>query len=541
MLRSSERQVPVSHPIDPLTSEFDAASEPRRDGSSSPSMQSNGSQGSFRLMDVPDDLPDSVLADRVEVPAPAASRLERWYVSAVITSDVFSILLSVLIGIWIGYADSFADGSVVLTLVLVTTLGMFCALFASRAWEARVLGQGSEEFNRLIRAVISSLVVLSLVGVAVSAPGIRPWVFLVIPGAGTLAMLGRSLLRRRLHALRRQGRCMHQVLAVGDSEAIKELIDRTHRDVTQGWTVTGCCTPGGTGVEHSGEIEGVPVVGDLDALATTVLRGGYRVVAVAPCAGWSGHRLRQLAWDLEGSGVDLVVQPGLMDIAGPRLHVTPVDGLPLLRLTEPTFTGIPLLMKAFADRIVALLLLFLVAPVFLALMMAVCLDGGPAFFRQERVGKNGRVFRIFKFRSMVVDAERRRAALLAENNGKSDGAGPLVKFKDDPRVTKIGRWLRKYSLDELPQLLNVLGGSMSLVGPRPPLPTEVATYSRAAMRKLRVKPGLTGLWQISGRSDLSWEESVRLDLRYVENWNLAMDLRILWRTLGAVVRGKGAY
>jgi exopolysaccharide biosynthesis polyprenyl glycosylphosphotransferase len=527
----------VPQPIDPLISRFDAAGEPHRDRRSATSVRSNGSNGSSRILD----LGDSGGTERATEAASATFRRERSYASAVIASDVLSILVSVLLGVWIGYADSFSDGTVVLTLVLVTTLGMCCALVASRAWEARILGQGSEEFNRLIRAVVSSLVVLSLVGVAVSAPGIRPWVFLVIPGAGALAVFGRSLLRRRLHALRRQGRCTHPVLAVGENEAIKELIDRTQRDVTQGWTVTGCCTPGGTGAEFSREIDGVPVVGDLDGLATTVLRGGYRVVAVAPCAGWSGHRLRQLAWDLEGSGVDLVVQPGLMDIAGPRLHVTPVDGLPLLRLTEPTFTGIPLLIKSFADRTLALLLLLLSAPVFLAIMVAVRLDGGPAFFRQLRVGRNGRLFNMLKFRSMVVDAELRRASLLAGNNGKSDGAGPLVKFKNDPRVTRTGRLLRKYSLDELPQLLNVLGGSMSLVGPRPPLPAEVATYSRAAMRKLMLKPGLTGLWQISGRSDLSWEESVRLDLRYVENWNPAMDLRILWRTIGAVVRGSGAY
>jgi lipopolysaccharide/colanic/teichoic acid biosynthesis glycosyltransferase len=144
---------------------------------------------------------------------------------------------------------------------------------------------------------------------------------------------------------------------------------------------------------------------------------------------------------------------------------------------------------------------------------------------------------MIKFRSMVVDAEQRRAVLLEEN----EGAGPLFKLRDDPRVTRVGTLLRRYSLDELPQLFNVLGGSMSLVGPRPPLPAEVETYSQDASRKLLVRPGLTGLWQVSGRSDLSWEESVRLDLRYVENWTLAQDVLILWKTFGAVVRRKGAY
>jgi exopolysaccharide biosynthesis polyprenyl glycosylphosphotransferase len=464
-------------------------------------------------------------------------RWERRYAAAVVAVDVVSIAISVAAGLTIGYANSFADPRAALTLAVVTCAGTCCALFISRAWDPRILGQGSEEFNRLIRAVASSLVVLGLVGCALSAPGIRPWVFVVIPAAGLLAALGRHLLRRGLHAIRREQRCMHDLLAVGDDQAVAQLIDRTRQDVHRGWVVKGACVSSGTGTGETQEIAGVPVVGDLDAVAATVLGGGYRVVAVAPSPGWSGHRLQQLAWDLEGSGVELLVQPGLMEIAGPRLHVTPVDGLPLLRLTEPAFTGIPLLIKGAVDRILALALVIIVAPLLVAIAVAVRLDGGPVFYRQVRVGRNGQPFRMLKFRSMVVDADRQRAELVPDN----DGAGPLFKLKNDPRTTRAGRLLRRYSLDELPQLFNVIGGSMSLVGPRPPLPDEVASYSRAAMRRLKLKPGLTGLWQISGRSDLTWEQAIKLDLRYVENWNLALDVQILCRTMGAVIRGDGAY
>jgi exopolysaccharide biosynthesis polyprenyl glycosylphosphotransferase len=189
------------------------------------------------------------------------------------------------------------------------------------------------------------------------------------------------------------------------------------------------------------------------------------------------------------------------------------------------------------DVLGASLLLLLIAPVMIALAVAVRSDGGPIFYRQTRVGKHGELFSMIKFRSMVVNADQRRSDL-AERN---EGFGPLFKLRQDPRVTRVGRFLRKYSLDELPQLFNVLSGSMSLVGPRPPLPEEVENYCREAQRKLLVKPGMTGLWQISGRSDLSWEESVRLDLRYVENWSLALDILIIWKTLGAVIRGTGAY
>jgi exopolysaccharide biosynthesis polyprenyl glycosylphosphotransferase len=217
--------------------------------------------------------------------------------------------------------------------------------------------------------------------------------------------------------------------------------------------------------------------------------------------------------------------------------VAPVDGLPLLRLTQPVFDGVSRVVKNVLDRVGAALLLLMIAPLMLGLAFMIKSDGGPVFFRQERVGRHGRTFRMVKFRSMVVDAEARRAELLELN----EGSGPLFKLKADPRITAIGSTLRKYSLDELPQLFNVLAGSMSLVGPRPPLPEEVATYSRDAERKLMVRPGLTGLWQVSGRSDLSWEESVRLDLRYVENWTLAMDALILWKTIGTLARGHGAY
>jgi lipopolysaccharide/colanic/teichoic acid biosynthesis glycosyltransferase len=194
-------------------------------------------------------------------------------------------------------------------------------------------------------------------------------------------------------------------------------------------------------------------------------------------------------------------------------------------------------LKVVMDKIGAGLLLLILAPVLLAIYLSVRSDGGPGFFRQVRVGLGGRQFRMWKFRSMVVDAEKHKTRLAAVN----EAHGPLFKLKIDPRVTPVGAVLRKYSLDELPQLFNVLTGSMSLVGPRPPLPSEVATYSRDARRKLLVKPGLTGLWQISGRSDLSWEDAVRLDLRYVENWTLALDCLILWKTIRAVVRSDGAY
>jgi exopolysaccharide biosynthesis polyprenyl glycosylphosphotransferase len=261
-------------------------------------------------------------------------------------------------------------------------------------------------------------------------------------------------------------------------------------------------------------------------------------VAVTSASETAAVYLRKLSWQLEGSGIELLVSPGLIEIAGPRLHIRPFVGLPLLAIEEPTFSGWKRVLKGALDRTGAAIAIVLVAPVLLAIAVAVWQSGpGPVLYRQERVGAYGRRYTMLKFRSMVVDADDKLQELLTLN----ENDGLLFKMRHDPRVTPVGRWLRRFSLDELPQLFNVLGGSMSLVGPRPPLPAEVERYDTSIRRRLLVKPGLTGLWQVSGRSDLSWEESVRLDLRYVENWSLALDLLILWKTASAVIRSRGAY
>jgi exopolysaccharide biosynthesis polyprenyl glycosylphosphotransferase len=251
-----------------------------------------------------------------------------------------------------------------------------------------------------------------------------------------------------------------------------------------------------------------------------------------------GQALRRLAWQLEGTGVQLIVAPAVTQVAGPRIVIRPIAGLPLLQVDEPELTGGQRLAKETFDRIVSLLLLVLLAPLFLVLGVVVRTGSrGPVLFRQVRVGQNGREFTMFKFRTMVDDASAR----LDDIAHLDESDGVLFKIRTDPRVTRGGRFLRRHSLDELPQLWNVLRGQMSIVGPRPPLPSEVQHYGSDAQRRLLVKPGMSGLWQVSGRSELSWEESIRLDLYYVENWSPALDAQIIWRTVGAVVRGRGAY
>src|SRR5665811_2187605 len=263
-----------------------------------------------------------------------------------------------------------------------------------------------------------------------------------------------------------------------------------------------CCSDA-----HDGCIGQVPVLGDESEAAEVAQRIGANAVACTSSAGFDSGGLRRLGWALEGRDVDLVVVPGLTDVAGPRVLTRPVAGLSLLHVEAPAFAGPQLAVKTAIDRIAAAALLIVLSPLFAVVSVLIRRDHkGPVFFRQERIGKDGTSFPMLKFRTMLVGAE----AMLPSLQDRSEGQGPLFKLRDDPRITRIGATLRRFSLDELPQLINVLRGQMSLVGPRPPLPCEVETYAHDVRRRLLVKPGMTGLWQINGRSDLSWDESCLL-------------------------------
>jgi len=280
------------------------------------------------------------------------------------------------------------------------------------------------------------------------------------------------------------------------------------------------------------------VAGSLDSVMPAVSRFGADTVAVLTCPELNGIRLRELAWALEKTSTELYVAPALIDVAGPRTTIKPIAGMPMLHVDHAELSGGKQLIKAGIDRLLAGALLTALLPLFLVIGAAIrWADPGPVLFRQTRVGRGGRAFTLYKFRTMVVDAERQKARLAARN--EADGA--LFKIRSDPRVTRTGAWLRRWSLDELPQLLNVIRGDMSLVGPRPALPEETERYGYHMRRRLAVKPGITGLWQVSGRSDLAWSEAVRLDVRYVENWSFALDAEILLKTGRAVLHGSGAY
>ena len=451
--------------------------------------------------------------------------------------DALCVLAAALLAFRVRFDDhSHGAGAYLALSAILPLLWLICIALAG-GYDKRFIGVGSDEFRRVVNGGVFLTSAVAIVAYAAKTDIARGYVVIALPSAIIFDLLARYALRKRLHRRRRDGRCMRKVVAVGHATVVAGLAAQLDRDSYHGLSVVAACLAGPP-VPGLAEIAGVPAVVGLDHVAEVVQAFQADTVAVLACPEMSGVRLRELAWELERTDTELCVAPALLDVAGPRTTIRPVAGLALLHMDHPEFTGTRRLIKAAFDRACAASALVLLSPLFAVVWVIIhWSDGGPAFFRQVRVGQDGRSFILFKFRTMVPDAEAKREQLTALN--ETDGV--LFKIRNDPRVTPVGAWLRRWSVDELPQLINVLLGDMSLVGPRPALPREAALYGDHVRRRLMVKPGITGLWQINGRADLSWDESVRLDLRYVENWSFLLDLQILWKTSSAVRRGSGAY
>lgn len=414
------------------------------------------------------------------------------------------------------------------------------ALEWSGSRDRTVTGHGPGEYKRVIQASLSVFGLAAIGSFLFDLDLPRSYVVLMLP-AGLVALLTtRYVWRRWLFRRRDEGGMMSKVVAVGDRHTVSELLADLARAPRAGYRVVGVCVnPGPRG---DGELlDAVPVLGAPDDVAAVAIAFGADAVAVTSSTAFGPSAVRRLSWDLEGTDTELILAPALTNIAGPRVHTQPVAGLPLIHVDHPTYRGANRILKRLFDLVGSLTLVALFSPVLLAVAVAIKLTSkGPVFFRQDRVGINGETFRMIKFRSMVVDAEKRLDALKQEQTADA-GNQVLFKMRNDPRITTVGKFIRRFSIDELPQLFNVVRGDMSLVGPRPPLRSEVDLYGDDALRRLLVKPGMTGLWQVSGRSDLTWDDSVRLDVYYVENWSIIGDLAILWRTARAVLGSSGAY
>ena len=464
-------------------------------------------------------------------------------------TDLIAIVAAVGIAQWIRFGSAPSGGALpllrnitYLEVSAAIALGWMAALTINGARSTRVIGSGVEEYRRVWWATISVFGTVAIISMLFKLELARGYLMVALP-LGVLGLLvSRWVARRVVVQLRRQhGRCITRLLVVGSPQAVRDLTLGFSREPWSGYDVVGACIPGqysrdGIGIPGFGT---VPVLGNEESVARAVVASGSHAVAVAATEQFHGTGLRELSWELENLDVDLLVAPGVVDVAGPRLHMRPVAGLPLIHVEKPQYHGAKRFQKRAFDFAFSGLALLFGLPFLLLIALAVKLTSrGPVFYRQERIGLDGAPFEMIKFRTMVVGAD----AMLEEvaHLNESD-SGVLFKIRKDPRVTWLGRFLRKYSLDELPQFINAFTGQMSVVGPRPPLENEVASYDDQTMRRLLVKPGITGLWQVSGRSDLSWEDSVRLDMFYVENWSIMADIVIALKTARVVFNHSGSY
>ncbi|ORI19575.1 polyprenyl glycosylphosphotransferase [Rhodococcus sp. 1163] len=469
---------------------------------------------------------------------------EHQYIDRLRVTDIMVVIAAVALAQLIRFGELRTENTAMLsyTGVSVAVAGLwiaFLAIFRTRS--TRVIGNGAEEYRRIVSATFRLFGVIAILSLLFKIDIARLYLAIALP-VGLLGLLvSRWVWRKGVAAKRSKGKYQTAVLIVGSRTAAVSMAKQFERSPASGYSVVGMCLPGFEPKRDAAIVDGyeIPVLGDEHSVVEAIEASGADTVAVTATEHLGTKGIRKMVWDLEKKNVDLVVAPGVVDVAGPRLVMRPVAGFPLIHVEKPQYNGATRFSKTAFDFIFATVVLVLISPILLATAIAVkATSRGPVFYKSERMGIDGKPFPMIKFRSMIQHADKQVNTLLAQNDSSG---GVLFKMREDPRVTKVGRFMRKFSIDELPQFLNVLRREMSVVGPRPPLRREVETYDGEVRRRLLVKPGITGLWQVSGRSDLSWEETVRLDLSYVENWSMVGDLLIIAKTVKAVVGSSGAY
>jgi len=476
-----------------------------------------------------------------------ADQWERLYERRLLVTDSLIVIWAVLGAHLIWFGDDSASAAVrlfgfidywIVSASLIA--GWLLAIFVGGSRDSRVLGTGSREYQLLFNASFAWFGVVAIGATLFKIDLARGYLIIAFPLGTLVLLISRKLWRTWLTSKREaHGDFSARVMVIGSALSVSSMVRELRRAPEAGYHVIGVCIPEGTSLSNDIAVDGL-YFGSIDSPVDELRSAGGNTIAVAGTDQLRNTAVRQISWQLAPGVEHLIVSPNLIDIAGPRIHTRPVSGLSLIHVETPRYAGMRRFMKETFDTVGALVLIIVLAPLLVLVALAVRLSTpGPVLFKQERVGLNGMPFYMLKFRSMVLDAEDQLQKL---SYGSRDAGNEIMfKLAKDPRVTPVGKWLRRFSLDELPQLFNVLKKDMSLVGPRPPLPLEVENYAKDVHRRFLVRPGITGLWQVSGRSNLSWEESVRLDLYYVENWSGLGDLQILWQTARAVVRRDGAY
>ncbi len=482
------------------------------------------------------ELVHETVSDRPAVPA-----WPRRYARALMASDFLAVVIAVSLAQFLRFGGTGAGNTYSSVSVAIGAV-WFLALTVINSRSQRIIGTGPEEYRRVWLATVHTFGGVAILSMLAKLEIARGYLLIAMPTGFALIAAFRWMARRLVIMEREKyGRCTTRVLVVGCTSAVRDLIAALSREPWSGYRVVGALVPG-TNTPPTLSVPGlgkIPTFNNEASIVEAVASTQSNAVAVAATDQLHGRGIKDLSWQLEKLDVDLLVAPGVLDVAGPRLHMHPVAGLPLIQVEKPQYHGAKRFQKRAFDIGFSALVLLCLAPVVLVIALAIKLTSpGPVFYRQERVGLNGRAFEIVKFRTMVDGADSMLDDLADLNEFRG---GVLFKIREDPRVTSVGRLLRKYSIDEIPQFINVLKGEMSVVGPRPPLASEVESYDHNVMRRLLVRPGITGLWQVSGRSDLSWEDSVRLDLYYVENWSMMADFLIALKTAKVMIRHSGAY
>jgi exopolysaccharide biosynthesis polyprenyl glycosylphosphotransferase len=472
------------------------------------------------------------------------SAWQRDYAFRLLVSDVVVIAISVIGSqfIWFGFEQRqlawnipFTLGYTAVSIVVGTVWSLALAAYSTR--NRKIIGSGTLEYKRVADATIRVFGTFALVAYLFEIELARGYFLTALPAGLFLLLASRWLWRQWLREKQRGGEYLSRAILVGERLKSVHVAHTIEQADGTGMFLVGAYTRGGTTTANL--IGDIPVLGNFDQILVGIDHFQIDSLILTGADEIGPAEMRQLGWDLGERDVELIVAPALTDVAGPRIHSRPVAGLPLIHVEYPALEGAKRFAKRSSDIVGSFLLLLLAALPFLAVAVAIkATSPGPIIYRQERIGRRGEPFGMLKFRSMVRDADDQLESLL-DAQGTSDT--PLFKVTNDPRITPVGRFIRKYSIDEFPQLFNVFVGQMSLVGPRPQRAAEVALYDDAAHRRLIMKPGMSGLWQVSGRSNLSWEDAIRLDLYYVENWSMTADLLILFRTVRAVLAPSGAH
>lgn len=473
----------------------------------------------------------------------ANQRRRRWERPLVLKAVVADLVISFVVVLLLVTTDYRSMGTAVVTAV-ISSLCWGVLILLRRGYDPARMGESITALQSVVSAAFASMAVLGFLSYALKVQLPRRYVLAGIPIVALLTFLDRMVLRRALRRRRARGEAVMRTLVVGDGLTAAAFTRELESRRDHGLQVVGMCLSSLDVLPMTRGVQ-VPVWGVLSEIPQVVVDHKIDTVIVTG-GGLSGDALRRLSWALERVGADLIVSPGMVETTPSLVTMQPTNGLQLLHWERPSNKLGRGLVKNVQDRSIALLALIAASPIMLGTALAIWLtDRGPVFYRQTRLGLDAEPFKMIKFRSMVTNSDALRAQLLkaqAEGQAASTNDGKVMfKMADDPRITKVGKIIRRFSIDELPQLFNVLKGDMALIGPRPPLPEESAKYHDKDNRRLRVKPGITGLWQVSGRSDLAWDDSVALDLRYVDNWSVGLDMQILWKTVRAVIKGDGAY